>query len=178
MSYQTKVYTKQGGNELVVASGGVLTIESGGAVNIAEGGAINDAQGSSVLCAELAVTNAQALDLTDTPLDLVAAPAAGFAIVPVALFLKHVYATGAFTVGGTSDLAVKYTNGSGAAMITMEMTGVLDQTSDQIRFQNAPATILTPVAAAKAVLHMTTADVTGGGGSLIVRFYYRVIPVA
>jgi hypothetical protein len=30
MSYQPKVYRKQGGNELVVASGGTLTIESGG----------------------------------------------------------------------------------------------------------------------------------------------------
>lgn len=32
MSYNAKVYRKQGGNELVVASGGVITIESGGSI--------------------------------------------------------------------------------------------------------------------------------------------------
>lgn len=31
-SYQPKVYRKQGGNELVVASGGAVTVESGGKV--------------------------------------------------------------------------------------------------------------------------------------------------
>ena len=30
MSYQTKVYRKQGGDELVVASGGAITLDSGG----------------------------------------------------------------------------------------------------------------------------------------------------
>lgn len=32
MTYQPKVYHKQGGNELVVASGGVVTVESGGSI--------------------------------------------------------------------------------------------------------------------------------------------------
>lgn len=35
MSYQGKVYRKQGGNDLVVASGGTLDIESGGALELA-----------------------------------------------------------------------------------------------------------------------------------------------
>lgn len=30
MSYQPKVYRKQGGDELVVASGGLITVETGG----------------------------------------------------------------------------------------------------------------------------------------------------
>lgn len=38
MSYQSKVYRKQGGDELVVASGGKITVESGGAIE-APGGA-------------------------------------------------------------------------------------------------------------------------------------------
>ena len=38
MSYQAKVYRKQGGEELVVASGGKITVESGGAIE-APGGA-------------------------------------------------------------------------------------------------------------------------------------------
>lgn len=35
-SYQPKVYHKQGGNELVVASGGVITVETGGAISVAD----------------------------------------------------------------------------------------------------------------------------------------------
>lgn len=35
MSYQRKVYRKQGGDDLVVASGGTLDVESGGALKIA-----------------------------------------------------------------------------------------------------------------------------------------------
>lgn len=35
MSYQGKVYRKQGGDDLVVASGGTLDIESGGALELA-----------------------------------------------------------------------------------------------------------------------------------------------
>lgn len=35
MSYNTKVYIKQGGEELVVASGGEINVESGGAITAA-----------------------------------------------------------------------------------------------------------------------------------------------
>lgn len=41
MSYNSKVYRKQGGDELVVANGGIITVESGGQINvIAPSGAI------------------------------------------------------------------------------------------------------------------------------------------
>jgi hypothetical protein len=39
-TYQPKVYRKQGGNELVVASGGLITVEAGGAIVVAAGGLV------------------------------------------------------------------------------------------------------------------------------------------
>lgn len=42
MSYQPKVYRKQGGNELVVANGGALTIEAGGEVTLADDSAVQN----------------------------------------------------------------------------------------------------------------------------------------
>lgn len=36
-TYQPKTYRKQGGDELVIASGGTLTVESGGVVSLASG---------------------------------------------------------------------------------------------------------------------------------------------
>jgi len=40
MSYQTKVYHAQGGDEVVVADGGTITVQSGGAVVVESGGAL------------------------------------------------------------------------------------------------------------------------------------------
>ena len=37
MSYSGKVYRKQGGDELVIASGGTLTVESGATLAIEDG---------------------------------------------------------------------------------------------------------------------------------------------
>lgn len=39
-SYETKVYKKQGGDELVVESGGTITVKSGGTLNIESGAAV------------------------------------------------------------------------------------------------------------------------------------------
>lgn len=39
-SYQTKIYEKQGGDEMVVASGGLVSVQSGGSINEEPGGAI------------------------------------------------------------------------------------------------------------------------------------------
>jgi hypothetical protein len=36
-TYDTKVYTKQGGGELVVAKGGKITVEAGGTVDVSAG---------------------------------------------------------------------------------------------------------------------------------------------
>lgn len=40
MGQNCKVYKKQGGDELVIASGGKISVESGGAVEVASGGAL------------------------------------------------------------------------------------------------------------------------------------------
>lgn len=40
-TYQPKVYRKQGGDEMVVASGGIVTLQSGGSLVLEEGGAIS-----------------------------------------------------------------------------------------------------------------------------------------
>jgi hypothetical protein len=40
-TYQSKVYRKNGGEELVVASGGQITVESGGEITIESGGILN-----------------------------------------------------------------------------------------------------------------------------------------
>lgn len=48
VTYQSKVYRKQGGDELVVASGGTITVESGGAIALAAGASVLGGYAGSV----------------------------------------------------------------------------------------------------------------------------------
>jgi hypothetical protein len=49
MGYERKVYRKHGGDEMVVASGGIVTVESGGDINVESGGSINIEAGANIL---------------------------------------------------------------------------------------------------------------------------------
>lgn len=68
-TYQTKVYEKQGGAELVVASGGQITIESGGKIVAKSGGVIEVDTGGAL--------EENSVDLTTLLAGAVANPAAG-----------------------------------------------------------------------------------------------------
>lgn len=61
-NYQTKVYEKQGGDELVVASGGKITVESGGVLDILTGGVLkaNGTQGAALTAQLTTITPADA----------------------------------------------------------------------------------------------------------------------
>lgn len=136
---------------------------------------VTTAQAGVVGYAEVALTNAQVLALRATPITLVAAPGAGLVLQLLSAVLIFDY-TGAYTE--TADnLAIKYTNGSGAAASqTIETTGFLDATSDQIR--NAqPAIDVAMVSNAALVLHNTGDGEFGGGNAanvLRVKVAYRV----
>jgi hypothetical protein len=119
--------------------------------------------------AAVAVTSAQLLELNATPQTILAAPGAGFAIVPrvVEFFLDYNSAAYAGIAGG-EDLVLRYTDGSGNAVATVEATGFLDQTSDQRRLLVVDNTF-TPTANAALVLHMSTGEVTTGNSPLNVR---------
>lgn len=124
---------------------------------------------------EVSLTVAQMLALT-TPVELVAAPGAGYVLIfHEALFIYDYAAV--FTVGGSDDLAIKYTNASGATVsTTLETTGVLDQTSDQIRTFKQITTDITPVANAALVLDNTGSDLTGTGSPCRMKVFYSVLP--
>ena len=68
MSYNAKVYREQGGEKMVIASGGEITVESGGSVDIESGGALKLA--GTAISASAAELN-KAAD-KDTLQDLVA----------------------------------------------------------------------------------------------------------
>lgn len=73
MTYQPKVYRKQGGNELVVASGGKITVESGGELELAAGATLDLGDGLSAPAditladGKIIVGNASAVGAAVTP---------------------------------------------------------------------------------------------------------------
>jgi len=125
----------------------------------------------------LELTNAQILALNATPITAIAAPGAGKVIEIVKVVGVHDYATAAF--GGIAegeDLNLCYTNGSGAVLASLETTGWLDATADELAFglMAKPATLIN----AAVVAHVNTGEIITGGGTIDLHIWYRVHTVA
>lgn len=134
---------------------------------------------NTVLYATVTVSNAELLDLKDTPKTLVAAPGAGKILEFLSAMVILDYTAPGFTE--TADnMVIRYTGTTGAIVSeTIETTGFIDQTADTIT--NAIAKADAIVAAASGVnqvlvLHNTGGDEFGGAGgsTLIVKIAYRV----
>ena len=109
------------------------------------------------------ITNAEMLAIRATPKALVAAPGAGKVLEFISCVLSSLASGGAYTET-TDNLAVRYTNGSGAlASSFIETTGVIDQTTQT--YSMAPAIACIPVPNAALVLHNTGDGEFGGGNA-------------
>jgi hypothetical protein len=130
---------------------------------------------------DVTVTSAQLLALNATPIQIVAAPGAGLALILDSAVLHKPAGTAYGGIAAGEDLSIKYTDAAGAAVGGCEATGFLDQTTAQTRFlrgYNAASGVsdITPVANAALVLHMLTGEITTGDSPLRLRVYYRVVP--
>jgi hypothetical protein len=130
------------------------------------------------------ISTAQVLALNATPIALVAAPGAGFALVFEGAVIHKPAGTAYGGVAAGEDLGIKYTDGSGLEVAACEMTGFADQATAQTRFIRprtgalAAGTVsdLVVVANAALVAHMLVGEIITGTSAFIVRVFYRVIP--
>lgn len=125
--------------------------------------------------ADITVSSAELLALNATPKALIAAPGAGRILVVkmVQLFLD--FATVAYDgVAAGEDLAVKYTDASGAIAAQAEATGFITASADAYKF--TPGIDVVAVANAALVLHMTTGEIATGDSPLKVRVHYEDHP--
>ncbi len=122
------------------------------------------------------ITSAQLLALNATPIEILPAPGAGFMNVIDAVEVYHGGGTAYAGIATGEDITLKYTNVSGAVAMTIEATGLLDQTTAQRRAYRAPTTELTPVENAAIVAHMLAGEITTGDFPIKLRLTYRTIP--
>lgn len=124
--------------------------------------------------ATVSVLPAALLAARATPVTLIAAPGAGYVLEFLGATVIYDYAA-AYTESA-DNAVIRFTDGSGAiASNTLETTGLLDATSDQVRTLKAIVTDITPVANAALVFHNTGDGEWGGTGSPIrFKVAYRV----
>ena len=207
----TSNYHEQGGARTViggsldVASGGDLDIESGGALKLAgtevtsSADELNALDGITATVAELNQFDASAADgatvafadvqlsaaevnaLAAANIELVAAPGAGLAVVPIAvqMFLDH-GGTDFVQTNNTDQLALVYSGGAEIAEVGTEAqcTAFLEAGADAGLYSPVPAIAggFVPVAATAIDLDNNgAAEYTTGDGTLSVRTFYRVV---
>lgn len=129
------------------------------------------------------LTSAQILALNGTPITLVPAPGAGRALVHFGTMLFLDYNSTAYDgVATGEDIAIRYTDGSGAIAATAEMTGWITLTADALLWVAggaAPAATgggVVAVANAPLVAHMTTGNIATGNSPVYGRIYYMDLP--
>jgi|SRR5215204_205761 len=121
------------------------------------------------------ITSAQLLALNATPISIVEAPGAGKTVVFKGAIVHKPAGTAYAGVAGGEDLAIKYTDGSGAQVNTsLETTGFLDQTTAQKRLTRPIVTEYTPVENAALVMQLLTGEITTGNSPLYVTIQYEI----
>lgn len=123
------------------------------------------------------VTSAQVLALFTTPVELIAAPSAGYAHV-VSRIIIHKPAGTAYSVGTATSIVAKYTNAAGAvASGIITPAGFADQATLQVRV-SGPVSDTAAVDAAAVVLHQLVANMTLGTSALNVQVDFDTVLLA
>ena len=130
-TYQAKVYEKQGGDELIVASGGKITVQAGGEIDISAGtltpgtNAIADA---AVTTAKLAPGAATLSKIDPAGIKCLAAAgkngAGAIALVGATIGDRLIAVVGAPTAGGALEVKVPGTDFEAAATVTDQIQQV------------------------------------------------------
>lgn len=148
MTYVPKVYRKQGGNELVVASGGAITVETGGAINY-PGGSAN----------QYMLT----MDIADG-----SAEGAYFLVCPHAGVISKIWSV---IDGAVSTADITITTAIGGTNVTNGVVTIATAASAAGDVDSATPTALRTVTAGQAI----RLTVTGGGAGGSPRVHVAVV---
>lgn len=134
----------------------------------------NLSTGGDLTLATVSIPTASVLTLNGTPVTLVAAPAAGTAIVVDRITASLVYGTAAYATNTTIEF--RYTNGSGTKVVA-DITALLTATADKIVSVSGieAATVLTSAAALVAVV--PTGNPATGDSNIKIQVLYHTVTI-
>lgn len=128
--------------------------------------------------ADVVLSAADILSLHTTPKTLISAPGAGKAILFLGAVAFYDYGTVAYTsVGAGDDITLRYTNGAGVVVGTLETTGFLDATADKYALV-APAGASLLMAANAALVASLGGAVATGDSPVALRVYYEIVDLS
>ncbi len=138
------------------------------------------ANDTGIVTAIVTISSAELLALNAVPKQLIAAPGAGKALILVDAQLELPYATTAYAgIAAGEDLEIRYTNGAGQLVATVETTGFLDAVATAHRHVYPASTAaIVPAENAALVMDLAVAEITTGDSPLKVRVRYREITLA
>lgn len=122
----------------------------------------------------VSLTAAQIIAMGTTPIELIAAPGAGKAIIVDNITFKMVRTATAFTGGGAVEF--RYTDASGAKVTADVAEALIDTAGAATAFANVRGieASITPVANAAIVITNATAAFAAGTGTAVLTIEYHV----
>jgi hypothetical protein len=113
-----------------------------------------------------------------TPVTLVAAPGAGFAVLPKRVLVSKAAGTAFGGIAAGEDITVRHTGIATSLVTDIETTGFLDQTADEARLAHAVELTggfdLQAQANLALEFQLLVGDITGGS-DLVVDIQYEVV---
>lgn len=139
---------------------------------------------TQIQVASVTLSSAQILASHTTGVNVVAAPGAGFALIPTEMVLNYTFATTAYTDGG-GNLQLQWgtTGGQAVTNSTIPTAALWAQTHSTVAFRaNMAVTtalnLATTVANQPLAAQQDTANPTLGDGTVTVTVAYLVVPVS
>jgi hypothetical protein len=124
----------------------------------------------------VAIGSAQILAGNTTPVQLVAAPGAGLAIIPISAVVKYTYITAAYATNTSQVIYLDTLNGSDNVLILIQT--MLAQTANKSAVRSANSAVdENSIIANKALMWaIETGNPTAGSGRLDITVIYTTIP--
>ena len=124
----------------------------------------------------VAIGSAQILAGNTTPVQLIAAPGAGLAIIPISAVVKYTYITAAYATNTSQVIYLDTLNGSDNALILIQT--MLSQAANKSAVRSANSAVdENSIIANKALMWaIETGNPTAGSGRLEITVIYTTIP--
>lgn len=174
----TEINFLDGSSAGVAVASKALVLDSNKRVDDLDVSGCYEVDGNKEICSvDVTISTAEILNLNNVAIQIVAAPGANLALVPLQVtgFLNF-NAAAYDNVAAGEDFSIKYTSSAGVEWDQIETTGFIDQANSELRHLLVNAAAVTPAVNAALVLHLLVGEVATGDSELKLRVFYKVIP--